>query len=47
MCEQIKNEPAKFQLQFVWNRSPILNAEHDPLLKDVHVLTDLNDFVKL
>ncbi len=47
MCEKILNEPLKFKLQYVWNRSPISDAEHDPLLKDVEVLTDLNEFNKL
>lgn len=46
MCEKILNEPLKFKLQYVWNRSPISDAEHDPLLKDVEVLTDLNEFNK-
>lgn len=46
LCERILNEPTKFKLQFIWNRSPILNAEHDPLLKDVEVLNDLNEFKK-
>lgn len=46
LCEQIIKDTANFKLVYVWNRSPILNAENDSNLKGVDIISDLNDFAK-
>ena len=45
LCEKIVNDPINFKLQYVWNRSEILNANSDPNLANVDILKDLEDFI--